>query len=111
MYSERIILMLLVPNTMAIIYINALKELVSLRRNISSLDNGRNCGTRVTISISSGGGGWGGSYIQQGPQKSSEIRTWFDIIGACRGGSSECVIGHRVIINSSGIESQTGEWW
>lgn len=97
---------------MVVIYINVLKELFSLRRNISSLNDGRNCDPRVTTSIRSdgcGGCGWGEATIEQGPQKSSEIRTWFDIIGACRGGSSECVIGRRVIINSSGIESQTGD--
>lgn len=50
----------------------------------------------------------GAATLEQGPQKSSESRTRFNIIGACRGGRSECVIGRRVIINSSGIESQMG---
>lgn len=60
--------MLLVPKTMVVIHINVLKELFSLRRNISSLDDGRNCGPRVPTSITSGGGG-GGSYNRAGSSK------------------------------------------
>lgn len=57
---------------MVAICINVLKELFSLRTNIFSLDDGRNCDSRVTTSMRSSGGD-GAATIEQGPQRNSGI--------------------------------------
>ena len=55
MYSERAVLLVL--NKKDVTCLNVLKELVSLRRNIFSLGDGRNCDPRITISIINGDSG------------------------------------------------------